>query len=122
MVSCRLKYKNRGSVLITVIVILSFLSVLGLNMVVFLLSRSTNNDLELNRLQAYYLAEAGIAMSIYELKNDTDLDDNGVGNVVKSSKGDGTFSAEHDFQISKIRGIGEFNGIKRILEIRYSAL
>jgi len=121
LIFCR-KDKTRGSILITSIVILVFLSVLGMNLIVYLLSRSTKTTLELDRLKALYLAEAGIAKSINELKLDQDFDNNGIGNIAESELGGGLFKATHDFQVSNIIGIGEYNDIKRIVQIKYSTL
>ena len=65
--------KNKqGAILVTTIIILSFLAVLGMSLIVYLLSRTTKATLELDRLKAFYLAEAGIARSVHELKIDKD--------------------------------------------------
>ncbi len=113
---------NKGSVLITTIVILAFLSVLGINLVVYLLSRSTKTNLELNRLKAYYLAEAGIAKAIHELKIDKDLDNNGLGNVLRASLGGGTYKASHNYAAATITATGEYNNVQRAIQMKYSAL
>ena len=106
----------------TVIVILVFLSVLGLSLVTLLLSRVSTANLELDRLQALYLAEAGIAKSVHELKYDKDFDANGIGNVAVTALAGGTFKASHDFQLSSITSVGEVNGIRRRIQIQYSTL
>ena len=117
-----LRYKNRGSILLTVIIILVFLSALGMNLIAYLISRTTKTTLELDRLKALYLAEAGIAKSINELKLGCDFDDNGIGNVLETQLGGGTCKAIHNFQVSNITGIGEYNDVKRIVQIKYSIL
>ena len=114
--------KNKGSILFTVILVLVFLAVLGLNLITFLYSRMTVSLLELDRLKALYLAEAGIAKSIGELKVDIDYDGDGLGNIIKTKLGDGTFSARHNFQTSTITGTGEVNKVKRVIQIKYSTL
>lgn len=114
--------KSRGSILFTVILVLVFLAVLGLNLITFLYSRMMVSMLELDRLKALYLAEAGIAKSIGELKVDIDYDGDGLGNIIKTKLGDGTFSARHNFQTSTITGTGEVNKVKRVIQIKYSTL
>jgi Tfp pilus assembly protein PilX len=113
---------SKGSILFTVILVLVFLAVLGMNLMTFLYSRMTVSMLELDRLKALYLAEAGIAKSIGELKSDIDYDGNGLGNIAKTKLGDGTFQARHNFQTATITGIGEVNKVKRIIQIKYSTL
>ncbi len=113
---------DKGAVLITTIIILVFLSVLGMSSITYLYSRQVKSTLELDRLKALYLAESGIAKSIYELRWDRDLDNNGVGNVLRAKLAGGTYKAIHNFQTSVIIGIGEYNEIKRIIQIKYSAL
>ncbi len=114
--------RNKGAVLITAIIILVFLSVLGMSLITYLYSRQARSTLELDRLKALYLAEAGISQSIYELRWDRDLDNNGVGNVLDAQLGGGAYKAIHNFQTSTITGIGEYNKVRRIIQIRYSAL
>ena len=60
---------NQGTILLTVIVVLVFLTVMGMSLLGLLFSRITLSMLELDRLKAFYLAEAGIAKSINELMN-----------------------------------------------------
>jgi len=93
-----------------------------MNLIVYLLSRTTKTTLELDRLKALYLAEAGIAKSINEIKLDKDFEDNGVGNVSRSQLNGGTYRAIHNFQISSITGVGEYNDITRSIQIKYSTL
>jgi type II secretory pathway component PulK len=114
--------EKRGAILITVIVILAFLSTLGLSLVTFLISRLAQSSLELERLKAYYLAEAGIAQSVYELRWARDVDNNGLGNVLKTPLAGGSFRAFHSLQTATITGVGEFNNVIRKVQIKYSAL
>jgi len=112
----------RGSVLISAVIVLAFISVLGMSIVAFLVSRVSYSGMQLERVKAHYLAEAGISKSLWELKNDLDADGNGIGNVGKTRLGGGYYWARHDFQNSVICGTGEVNGIKRTFQIKYSAL
>jgi len=114
--------KNNGSVLISVIIVVSFISILGMSLIALLFSRMTYSALQLERLKANYLAEAGISRSIWELKFDLDADGDGVGNVSRTRLGDGYFWARHDFQNSLITATGEVNGFKRTFQIKYSSI
>lgn len=118
----RILQSRRGSVLMVTIIVLLFLSVLGMNLIVYLLSRATAATLELDRLKALYLAEAGIAKSVNELRLDKDFEHNGLGNVLKVKLGDGSYKAVHNFRLSTITGIGESNGVIRKIQIQYSSL
>ena len=104
----------------TVIVILVFLAVMGMSLLGLLFSRVTMSMLELDRLKAFYLAEAGIAKSINELRHNIDYDGNGIGNISQMKLGDGMFWASHNFQTSTITATGEVNQIKRIIQIKYN--
>lgn len=117
------RYNNqRGAILITTLIIFSFLAVLGMNLIVYMLARMTNSTLELDRLKALYLAEAAIASSLYELRSNLDRDNNGLGNVLRKELGDGTIKASHNFQLSTITGTGQYNGVTRRVQVRYSSL
>jgi hypothetical protein len=76
----------------------------------------------LDRLKAYYLAESGIAKAVHELKHDKDFDNNGIGNILRVKLAGGTYKASHNFQASIITATGEYNHVKRTIQIKYSAL
>jgi Tfp pilus assembly protein PilX len=111
---------NKGTILLTVIIVLIFLAVLGMSLLGLLFSRTTLATLAIDRLKAFYLAEAGIAKSINELRTDIDSDGNGIGNVLATKLGEGRFWATHNFQTSTITAVGEVNKVKRTLQIKYT--
>ena len=113
---------ERGSLLITTIIILSFLAVLGMSLVTFLYSRISYSQIQLDRLKALYAAEAGVAKAFWELKHDVDPDANGQGNISKTRLAEGTFWAQHNFQTSVITATGEVNHVRRTVQIKYSAI
>jgi len=113
---------NRGVILITTIIVMVFLSVLGMSMLAFLFSTTSYAQVQLDRMKAIYLAESGIAKAIWELRYDIDPDGDGTGNVKKVKLGDGVFWAKHDFQSSTITGVGEVNRLRRTLQIKYSSI
>jgi len=113
---------KQGAVLITTIIILAFLAVLGMSLVAFLFSRTAYSQMQLDRLKALYLAESGISKALWELRFDVDPDGDGQGNIPRTKLGDGLFLSRHNFQTSTITGIGEVNKVRRIVQIKYSAI
>ncbi len=113
---------QRGVILITTIVIFTFLTVLGMSLITFLFSRGTQSQIQLDRVKALYLAEAGIAKAIWELRYELDPDGGGPGNISETKLGDGTFWARHNFQASTITATGQVNKVQRTVQIKYSAI
>lgn len=113
---------RRGVILITTIIILLFLSTLGMSLLAFLFSSLSYSQAQLDRMRAMYLAESGLARAIWELRYDIDLDGNGIGNIKKTDLGGGLFSVRHNFQAATLTATGEFNQSKRNFQIKYSAI
>lgn len=113
---------QRGAVLITTIIILTFLAVLGMSLIAFLFSRTAYSQMQTDRLKALYLAEAGISKALWELKFDVDPDGDGQGNIPRTKLGDGGFWTRHNFQTSTITSTVEVNKIERTVQIKYSAI
>jgi len=113
---------ERGTVLLTAIIILTFLAVLGMSLIAFLFSRVSYSQLQLDRLKALYLAEAGIFKAIWELRFDIDPDGDGQGNISKTELGDGYFWTRHNFQSSTLTSTGEVNKIRRVVQLKYSPI
>lgn len=111
-----------GVILITVIIILTFLTVLGMSLLAFLFSRLSYSQMQLERLKALYLAEAGIAKAIWELRYDIDPSGDGPGNIPLTKLGDGVFWARHSFQTSTLTATGQVNKTQRTVQIKYSAV
>jgi len=121
-VSVRLNGKDRGAILVTVLVVMLFLAVLGMSMVSLLVSWMQKTDMKLDRLRAFYLAESGVAASLWELKLDKDVDGGGIGTVSPRRLGGGSFFAYYDFQSSLITAVGEFNKVRRMVQVKFRSL
>jgi len=93
-----------------------------MSLIAFLHSSTSYSQVQLDRLKAIYLAEAGLAKSIWELRYDIDTDGNGVGNILRTKLGSGEFWSRHNFQASTITATGEVNRSRRTLQIKYSAI
>lgn len=113
---------RQGVILITTVIILAFLTVLGMSVLAFLFSGTSYAQVQADRLKALYLAESGIARAIWELRYDFDTDANGIGNIDKTKLADGLFWARHDFGSATITATGEVNRSRRTLQIKYSAI
>lgn len=113
---------RRGAILITTIIVLSFMSVLGMSAISLLHSRMSYAQVQLDRLKALYLAEAGIYKAIWELRFDIDPDSDGSGNIPRTKLGDGAFWTRHNFQTATLTATGEVNRIRRRIQIKYSAI
>lgn len=114
--------EKRGSILIACLIILSVLTIYGAVLVSAVYERSLHVTTELDRLQAFYLAEAGIAKSIQEVKSMSDRNSDGLGTIPKTKLGRGTFQAIHDPGTLSITGIGEVNGVQRRIRIYYEGV
>ncbi|MBI4372477.1 MAG: hypothetical protein HY585_01970 [Candidatus Omnitrophica bacterium] len=115
-------HAKRGSILIVCLIILSTLTVYGGVLISVVFERSLNIDMEVNRLQSLYLAEAGLAISLHEVKSLNDIDGDGLGTIPPTQLGNGTYSAIHDTGTLSITGIGEVNEIQRKVRIKYEGL
>ena len=113
---------SRGSILIACLIILATLTVYGGVLVSAVYERSLNVGVEVDRLQALYLAEAALAKSLNEVKSLRDPDGDGLGTVPAIKFGSGTYYAVHDPGTLAITGVGEVHGIKRRVRIKYEGL
>ena len=116
------KESRRGSILIVCLIILSTLTIYGLVLVSAIYERSLLVRLELDRLQALYLAESALAKSLEEVKTLRDTNGDGLGTIPNTALGRGTYYAEHDPGLLTIIGIGEVNGVRRRVRIHYAGI
>ncbi|MBI4357746.1 MAG: hypothetical protein HY584_00465 [Candidatus Omnitrophica bacterium] len=114
-----LLHKRRGSILIACLIILTTLTVYGGVLVSVVYERSLNISLEVDRLQAIYLAEAAVAKSLHELKTLRDANGDGLGTIPKTPLGKGVYYAVHDPGTLSITGVGESNAVQRRVQIKY---
>ncbi|MDP1854027.1 MAG: hypothetical protein Q8L26_07515 [Candidatus Omnitrophota bacterium] len=109
---------RRGAVLLLTIIIISSLTLFGMSLVNLTLSRISSVDLEIEKVKALYLAEAGIAESLYELKKGIDPGQDGIG-VIKSAKfGDGTFEVTYNPAMFTFTAVGRVNKTERAVQLK----
>ncbi len=113
---------KKGYILIITIIMLSFFTLVGLSLIALLFSRITLVQSEVDRQEALYLAEGGLAKSLYEIRTGLDPDGDGIGNVSKKKLNAGEYWAIHDYKTSTITAFGEVNRAVRTVQISYSTL
>jgi len=111
---------SRGVVLLTTIILLLMLGSLGAALTGWIHSRLISTTLEVDRLQAVYLAEAGLAQALHEISNSRDLFGNdGIGVISPTSYGRGYFKVDHYPLAKSLVGIGLVGDIRRVIVSRY---
>ncbi|HDZ76922.1 MAG TPA: hypothetical protein ENH41_02415 [Candidatus Omnitrophica bacterium] len=108
----------RGATLLLAIIVLSSLALIGMSLVSLTLSRITSIDLEVDRVKALYLAEAGIARSLYELKKGIDVDNDGMGIISPTKFADGEFSVTYNSALFTFTATGKVNGVERSIQLK----
>lgn len=112
---------SRGAILLGVLIVLLTISVIGATLASFFLSVTTVADVELTRAQALYLAEAGVAQAMAQLRQ---AGASGVGaltTVGATPLGDGTYEVAHDLATGLITATGTVRGVRRTVQVRYVA-
>lgn len=108
-----------GAALITLVIILLFLGSLGASLISFVYSRLTAVTLEVDRLQAEYLAEAGIAQGLHEVKTGLDVFGGGLGAIPVTLLGPGYYRVEIDPKTSTLTAVGIVRDVRRVIVTRY---
>lgn len=73
-----------------------------------------------DRLQASYLAEAGLARALHEVTNGRDIfGDDDIGVIPLTVYGPGRFQVEHRVESSSLLGIGMVGDVRRVIVYRY---
>jgi hypothetical protein len=116
------KGHSHGSILIVCLILISTLTVFGGVLISAVYERSIKVSLEIDRLQSLYLAEAALSKAIQEVKSAVDVDGDGLGTIPVTILGRGTYSAVNDPATLAITGIGNVNGLKRSIRMKYEGL
>jgi len=114
--------QKRGSILIICLIILSTLTVYGAVLINVVNERSISVSLQVEKLQAIYLAEAALAKAIDEIKSLADQNGDGLGTIPKTRLGNGIYFAVHNPATFTIAGIGEVNEVRRMVKIKYAGI
>ena len=96
------------------------LAALGAALMNMMQARLLSVTLEVDRLQASYLAEAGLARALYEITRDRDeFGHDGVGVIPLTPFGPGYFRVDKDPKNRLLIGIGVVHDVHRIIVNKY---
>ena len=109
--------------MITVVIIMLTMALIGAALAE--LSSAVNYSIEsiLDQTKARYLAEAGIAHALHELRSGSDLSDavdKATGEPVYIPLGEGGYHVIYDPSESLITATGVVNGTKKTLQLQYN--
>ena len=109
--------------MITVVIVMLTMALIGAALAE--LSSAVNYSVEsiLDQTKARYLAEAGIAHALHELRSGADLSDmvdQTTGEPVFIPLGDGGYNVIYDQSDSLITSTGVVNGTKKTLQLQYN--
>ncbi len=105
--------------LITVVIILMFLGSLGTALIAAVYARLSAVSLEVDRLQAQYLAEAGLAQALHEIATGLDVFGGGRGNIPVTALGAGVYTVSQNHEVKTLTAIGVVRDVRREIVIRY---
>ena len=114
---------ERGVALITVVIVMLTMALIGAALAE--LSSTVNDSIEniLDQTKARYLAEAGIAYALHELRSGSDLSDTvdkTTGEPAFFPLGDGGYAVSFDSDESLITSTGVVNQTKKTLQLQYN--
>ena len=115
----RARRSTQGIALITTVILLLMLGALGAALITMAQARLVSVSTEVDRLQASYLAEAGLARALYEMTRDRDLFGGGVGIIPPTAFGPGFFRVDKDPKSRILIGIGVVHEIQRVIVNKY---
>lgn len=120
--------RERGAILLIVLIVILTISLLGATLMAIFFNVLSLNELELDRAKSLYLAESGIAMAIGVLKNQAGALNPSSDNATQSDMivpptqlNGGSFEVYNDYSQSTIVSVGDSNGVKRTIQLRYNA-
>ena len=114
---------DRGVALITVIIIMLTMALIGASLAELSAAVSDSVDTILDETKARYLAEAGIAHALHELRAGSDLADTVdpvTGDAIYFPLGEGGYSVIYDPEGSMITCTGIVHETKKTLQLQYN--
>ena len=115
----RSRRSGEGAILLGTILILLTISLLGAASVSFFLSVTTVTEVELYRAQALYLAEAGIAQAIHQLRRSSRMGGEAPQKSSPTPLGEGEYEVVHDLSAGLITSTGRVHGVRRTIQVKY---
>lgn len=132
---------NRGAILLIVLIVVLTISLLGATLITLFFNVLTSSQIELDRMRALYLAEAGIAQATNSLKGAAAAEEAGGGegeegfstrpsgsleegleeSAGRMALGGGFFEVETDMSHSTITSVGISNEVRRTIQVKFNA-
>ena len=109
---------SRGATLLLAIIIISSLTLFGMSLVNLTLSRVSSVDLEVEKVKALYIAEAGIAKSLNELKKGIDPGGDGIGAIRETQFAEGVFEVTYNPAMFTFTSTGRVNKTERAVQLK----
>ncbi len=110
---------EKGVALITTVILLMYLGALATALLSMVYTRSSAVMLEVDRLQAQYLAEAGLAQGLHEIKTGLDSFGGGRGSIPVTAMGSGMFKVDQDPKTLTLTAVGVVRDVRRVVVIKY---
>ena len=112
---------NRGIALITVVIVMLTMALIGASLAELSSAVNFSVDTILDETKARYLAEAGIAHALHQLRLGADLNTlDTEGNPILFPLGEGAYSVTFDPLESLITCTGIVNEVKKTLQLQYN--
>ena len=116
-----IKTKQKGVALITVVIIMLTIALLGASLVELVTTVNLSSQSVVEQAKARYLAEAGIAAAIHQLRGKAGQTETTVdGKIGPVTLGDGTYTVIFNVAESLITSIGMVNGISKKIQLQYN--
>ncbi len=121
--------KRRGAILLIVLIVVLTISLLGMTLVALYYNVLTTGQIELYRAQALYLAEAGIAQAISNLKKEAEsppvaaivMNESLKQIVPRTNFGAGYYEVFGNILDQVLVSTGSSHGVARTIQLKYSA-
>ena len=110
---------QRGAILLGALIILLTISLIGATLSSLFLSVTTVAEVDVARAQALYLAEAGIAQAVYQLRMAGALGGEVQQKMPPAPLGVGVYEVNHDVANALITSTGKVRGVRRAVQIKY---
>ncbi|MDP2905713.1 MAG: hypothetical protein Q8O22_05370 [Candidatus Omnitrophota bacterium] len=122
------KYQN-GAILLIVLIVVLTISLLGMTLVALYYNVLTTSQIELYRAQALYLAEAGIAQAISNLRKEAEsppvaaiiMNESLKQIVARTNLGGGYYEVFGNILDQVLVSTGSSHGVNRTIQLKYSA-
>lgn len=109
----------RGVILLGALIILLTISLIGATLASFFLSVTTVADIDLARAQALYLAEAGVAQEIFQLRLAGQMGGQAPSELAATPLGEGQYRVRNDVVTGLITSTGTVRGFRRTIQVKY---